>query len=1354
MKNLAPLPELPERYRALALLGEGATGSVYRADDRVIGVDVALKVVRPNLAVHARFRARFAREVALSAQVQHPRLVPVHDTGRLPDGRPFVALAYADAGSLTALMKRETGLAEGLRIVDQVLDALAALHARGVLHQDLKPANVLLHTSGPGQVDAWVADLGVAAALSELAMNKRSISGTPTWMAPEQLTGTHHELGPWTDLYAVGLILHALLAGPPGNDPAARKAALDRRLERAPDLPEDAPAPLAEVVRNLLDPDPRQRYDRAADVRRALRQASRELADRPLQGDLESSGDTSDTVGPGSTSFDHSILPEAQEAMVVPRRATPVGSGAPRWNQVAPDRMPLRPPPPRGLGGSSRTSLGLFALRDPPMVAREPLRRLLWQKARETIQSGKPQVVLVVGAAGSGKSRVVESVVDGLEEGGFMEAINLRYHSPPGVDDGYRGAVREILAPWNDTRPRIEERLQRWLARDQQAAPSVVANEARVLARWCGYLQPGEEPVNAAVGLAFLYRHLDARSWRGGACLVLEDAHNSQAEGDGLSICDAILSESVGRRPVVVFASLSSEAIERDPALANRVKSLIARGALQVTCSRLTTSQMEQLLIMSLNLAPSLAAEVAPACDGSPSFAMLLLRDWAGRGLLTRNSDMHFTLRDDLRALHVLAPDLTTLCERRMAGALARCEDPDGAAAALAATALAGQVPPVSLIQAVAPEGLDALLATGLLGQRGWRLVFEHPTLRDLALEVAQRRGDVQLLQRKLADAWEALGTRTGVEVNLPLGEHRLAAAMPSAATGPLVQAARGSLIEGRFTLALESARLAVQAADQVGALPGRVLARRQVAEALLELDRAADAGRVLAETWKLGHIDRNTTAHLRVLEARVAIEAGELVKARRLLDNAMMTFEATRDRVGQVEGAHCLGVLARLEGRPEEAADQYARMLRTNRSDQRREAIALFGLVESSIAAGRIRGVDRTVERLRQVARESGDTRNIAQATFAGGLLHLRRRNLQEAERHFLTARALAATLGADNLLLACLSNLAEIHRYRGDDAAAEAVLRTAARLATEHGWYVHAASSRVQLGLLALVRGADRLAHIEIARAERQLEPHPKHQCWLSIAVVRALWSAEDDDREACQRWWNQARQLGLGRQPAPDLWIPLERLASVSHRRGWVELAQAAMSLTRGRPAQVEADLDPEVEVEVEDVDEDESASGELRPVPPGAAGPPEGRPPIARPRVPPRERLVGPDLPPVSDDEHSLIEAIEASPELEERVLLELGADAIELLEEESGPIEVAEADSEALRTVPPPAEAPLDEEDEPLPDEETPGAAEVTVLALTPVGQGEPARRRPLSEVPPEELPTVMRRQPPTPPRRR
>ena len=225
---LTALPPLPPRYTPIGEVGEGATGTVWRAHDRELDRDVAFKIVRRNLAIHARFRARFAREVAISASISHPHVVPVHDHGRLPDGRPFVALAYANQGSLSDLLRRKPPLRVALKVLDQVLDALSEMHARGIVHQDLKPENVLLH-GDPEDPDAWVADLGAAGALTELAMDHRGISGTPRWMAPEQLMGQAHELGPWTDLYAVGLLLGEVLGAERLGTPS-RKQLLERRL--------------------------------------------------------------------------------------------------------------------------------------------------------------------------------------------------------------------------------------------------------------------------------------------------------------------------------------------------------------------------------------------------------------------------------------------------------------------------------------------------------------------------------------------------------------------------------------------------------------------------------------------------------------------------------------------------------------------------------------------------------------------------------------------------------------------------------------------------------------------------------------------------------------------------------------------------------------------------------------------------------------------------------------------------------------------------------------------------------------------------------------------------------------------
>ena len=637
---MSDLPILPERYRGVRLLGEGATGSVYEADDRLVGRKVALKIVRPNLAIHARFRARFAHEVALSARVVHPRVVPVHDYGRLPDNRPFVSLAYADRGSFDDLLERRPPLNEALRLIDQVLDALSYLHARGLLHQDLKPGNVLLHSGPGGRTDAWVADLGVTEALTVLAMDRRGIAGTPGWMAPEQLMGRAQELGPWTDLYAVGLMLYAMLGGNIRAEAAeeARGDLLKLRLQLKVKLRPEIPRALGEVVSNLLDPEPRQRYDRAADVRRALNHA---VAVMPAG--VGARGIHQTKFRRSTTSFAHTFLPEGRAHFVAPQQIQDLAAEY-RWNRVALDPMPHPVPVEAGLDSPGRASLALIALREPPLVGRHEVRQRLWTMARDVVRTGAPQVALVIGEAGTGKSRVVSSVAETLDQHGYMESITLRYHNPPGPDDGYRGAVRELLSPWNDTRAELEERLTRWLARDWGVPRESVVEEASQLARWCGMLREGEAPIHAAAGLAYLYRYLDVRGWRGGAALVLEDAHQAQAAGDGLAICEALLRRTVGERPVLAIATLSADAVANNPALSGVVEDLIMLGAMRIDVSPLGGDEIQRLLTEAYLLEPMLAAAVAPSCQGSPSYATLLVRDWAARRYLVQRADGFFEL--------------------------------------------------------------------------------------------------------------------------------------------------------------------------------------------------------------------------------------------------------------------------------------------------------------------------------------------------------------------------------------------------------------------------------------------------------------------------------------------------------------------------------------------------------------------------------------------------------------------------------------------------------------------------------------------------------------------------------------
>ncbi|MFZ5476157.1 MAG: protein kinase domain-containing protein [Myxococcota bacterium] len=1147
------LPTLPDRYRPTRVLGEGATGMVYHAEDRVLDAEVAVKVVKPNLAMHRRFRARFAREVAISARIVHPHVVPVHDTGVLAGGEPFVALGYAPGGSLGDLLKMTPPIDEVLRLFDEVLWALTAIHARELLHQDLKPGNVLLYPGTDGQIHAWVADLGVADALAELNRDRKAVSGTPGYMAPEQLVGRTQDLGPWTDLYAIGLMLWETVAGERPHPGEGRQELLDARSRPPPPLPEGVPPAMADLITTLLDPEPRQRMDRAADVRRALRDASRGVSFRGRVRPVRMDGVTSFSTGP--------MLHTGEYPLSVPPPPEELPDGTLRWNRVPPDPVPAQPPAEEGWEAPARRSLPLFALREVPIVGRERERKILWDAAREVVALSEPRLVLVVGESGSGKTRLVEAVAKAFEEGGWMEVVRLRYHNPPGVDDGYRGAVRDLLVPWNDTREGMENRLVRWIGRDRQALPAEVHEEATVLARWCGYLKDGEPPVSDAVGLAYLYRYLDARAWRGGACLVLEDAHHAQADGDGLAMAEALLDRTVGERPVLVLATLSAEALARDPVLRRKVEGLQERGARRIGLRRLNLTETRRVVQESLQLEPELARVVSLECEGDPLAAGLLLREWASRRLLVLDAQSAYTLAAGVTLQEAIPGDLETLVRRRLQAAIDNSADPAAAGETLACIALAGQEPPAALIRGVNDAGLDAVLAAGVIWEVRGHLVFEHSRLYQVALEMANRLPNVAALHRRLAEAWQALGAATGLDVDLHHGMHRLRAGEPDAALGPLLAAVRRMNLGGRARDAIRAAAWAIEASDAVGQPTGRLESRRLHAEALLEAGEPARAAPLLEYALREVEGDRLARARLRVLLGRAARKTGDLETARREFDGAHQVFTTLRDRAGLIEVAVQRAKLARVEGRPESALDHWGEVLRMNRGDLALEAEGLNGLVESLIRAGRLEQIERQMSRLQKVSRASGDTKRIAEATATLGVLEMKRGALDEAERAFRNAGAIAATLGADSLHIRSRAMLAQVHRERGDADGAEELYRWIARFAGERGLQQQVAHARVQLALAAATRGDLARIREDVDTAADALQTSPRHGLWMYVGVLRALLAAGEGDERTCRAWWAVARERGLQQHPVPELQAALARLAFLAETAGWSDIARKA-------------------------------------------------------------------------------------------------------------------------------------------------------------------------------------------------
>jgi serine/threonine protein kinase len=236
------------RYELVREVGHGGIGVVFRGRDRHLGRDLAVKVLREVYRDKPEARRRFIAEARVGSQLQHPAIVPVYEQGRLDDGRPYFTMKLVEGHTLAALLRERTDpgqdLARFLGVFEQVCQAMAYAHARGVVHRDLKPANVMVGAFGEVQVMDWgfakIVGSGqwavgseeeageIAPAAGGLLPADRSQSGvmmgTPAYMPPEQARGESGQIGPRTDVFALGAMLCEILTGRPpyagdtGND--------------------------------------------------------------------------------------------------------------------------------------------------------------------------------------------------------------------------------------------------------------------------------------------------------------------------------------------------------------------------------------------------------------------------------------------------------------------------------------------------------------------------------------------------------------------------------------------------------------------------------------------------------------------------------------------------------------------------------------------------------------------------------------------------------------------------------------------------------------------------------------------------------------------------------------------------------------------------------------------------------------------------------------------------------------------------------------------------------------------------------------------------------------------------------
>ena len=296
--SIRSIPGMPQHvgdFEILGVLGRGGMGVVYKAKQKQLKRIVALKMILGGVHASDEDLRRFRQEAEASARLQHPNIVQIHEVGEM-DGKPYFSLEFVDGGSLSGKMANEPQPAfPAAQLIEILARAMHYAHQRGIVHRDLKPANILLANapldgSSTAPVTAFgipkITDFGLAKRMDvDLGQTQSgAILGTPSYMAPEQAGGRIREIGPCTDIYALGAILYDLLTGRPPFKANTLADTLQQVQMVEPVSPgrlqPQVPRDLATICLKCLNKEPKKRYETSLALAEDL---GRFLAGEPIQ---------------------------------------------------------------------------------------------------------------------------------------------------------------------------------------------------------------------------------------------------------------------------------------------------------------------------------------------------------------------------------------------------------------------------------------------------------------------------------------------------------------------------------------------------------------------------------------------------------------------------------------------------------------------------------------------------------------------------------------------------------------------------------------------------------------------------------------------------------------------------------------------------------------------------------------------------------------------------------------------------------------------------------------------------------------------------------------------------------------
>ncbi len=1050
-------------------IGSGGMGEVWRAVHGASGVPVAIKVIASAWARQPSYARAFEREVRAIAGLSHPGIVAVHDQGivgasaarasggALAAESPYLVMEYMPRGSLEAW-----SLAQGWPFVQVVaqatLEALAHAHARGVVHCDLKPANVML--AGAEEVAIKLTDFGVAHALAPLeeAEDGPRSAGTPAYMAPEQLLGQWREFGPWTDLYALGCTLWELCCGTPPFAAGDLAGLAGMHLHAPPGrfAPLQAvPAGVEGWLRRLLAKRPRDRFACAADAAWALRQVSgacdglrwaevvapRGEVDRAAATQALPAAPEQKAWSAASTVIAAPVDWTARTRLADDtdggRVSLSEGAGAPGHGLQDMPEQPADTPPlvstwrraeAPWTGPLQGAGLGLVRFREVPLVGREAERDGLWAALAAVHAGAGPRVVIVRGPSGVGKSRVVEWIAARAHEVGAATVLRAAHGPFGGPGEGLpRMLALHLQCVGLDADETYARVLQ--VLSDGGAPGEALRYEAAALAEFVrpgGRAGPRVRLAEQRERHAVLAGYLTRLAARRPAMVWFDDAMWGPP---ALDFTRYLLGLRGGPRALIVLTVRDDRLGER-PTEARMLAELAELpGVTAIEVAPLAEEEHRALIGERLGLDGRVVEDVLARAGGNPLFSLQVIGDWIARGLLVRG-ERGFALRDGADA--TLPEDMHALwCERlarllgeRYAGEDARLALELAAALGLEidprawsrACALAGVTPPPGLVELLIGEHLA--VAT----RAGW--AFVHGMLREslehMAEEAGRKAGHHRVCAEILRDLYGEHAQGHAEEV----ARHLIVAGDLGDAMGALLDATYQMQLSGQYERAErvlgEHAALADRlglAQDDVRRLRGRMqtvwLLWMRGGEGKLERSRAGC--REIEKAARRGGHDDVLGESLRWhgMVARFERRWDESVAA---LEQAAACFERVGDPEGQARTALAQAVTLRALGRLDEAEAALAAAERRATTSELFVLLPrIFGnLAEIALQRGDWAAAELRFGRAIAAAEDSGDRK--AQAlTFGGaGDLALARGRFAEADAHYRRAEALLTSLGS----------------------------------------------------------------------------------------------------------------------------------------------------------------------------------------------------------------------------------------------------------------------------------------------------------------------------------------------------